>query len=275
MTNFEISRYDVKSILDSATLPIGAAAKRLKDVEQSEMSQRTEDTHNIGLLSHFTDGISSYGGGGGAHHGWPSLAFQQAQPLNMHYPYASTAAAAHHHHQRLWCKQEQQHDNGDVSHGIQDIHQLQLGYNTHNNSLQPSVIHNLMGLDSSSMELSYGAAAVNGDGGNNNGGGGFVMMPIGQEGTHHQTLPTNAFGENEVKPLGYSDNMFGSSSSPDPYNQERSFYLYNSQQPPPNAAAATCINWVPTAVSSITTRAGNMAAVCHAAPATFPAWNDT
>ncbi|XP_019193806.1 PREDICTED: AP2-like ethylene-responsive transcription factor PLT2 isoform X2 [Ipomoea nil] len=263
VTNFEISRYDVKSIMDSATLPIGAAAKRLKDAEQqSERSQRTvEDTHNIGLLSHFTDGIT-YGAAAAAahHHGWPSLAFQQAQPLNMHYPYA--------HPQRLplWCKQEQHqpHDNADVTHGgIQDIHQLQLGYNSaaaaaaaaaHNNSLQPSVIHNLMGLDSSSMELSYGVTGEGG--GNNNVNGGFVMMPIGHDGT----LPTNGFGENEVKPLGYSDNMFGSSSSsPDPYNQERSFYLYNSQQPP--NPAATCNNWVPTAVPTI--------------PATFPAWNDT
>nr|GMC77177.1 AP2-like ethylene-responsive transcription factor BBM [Ipomoea batatas] len=265
VTNFEISRYDVKSIMDSATLPIGAAAKRLKDAaEQSEMSQRTEDTHNnIGLLSHFTDGITSYGAAAAHHHGWPSIAFQQAQPLNMHYPYA--AAAAHHQRLPLWCKQEQPHDNADVTHGgIQDIHQLQLGYNSaaaaaHNNSLQPSVIHNLMGLDSSSMELSYGVA---GDGGNNNGG--FVMMPIGQDGTH-------GFGENEVKPLGYNDNIFGggSSSSPDPYNQERSFYLYNSQQPQNPAAA--CNNWVPTAVPTISKRAGNIAAV----PAAFPAWNDT
>ncbi|KAL0402668.1 UNVERIFIED_CONTAM: AP2-like ethylene-responsive transcription factor BBM2 [Sesamum latifolium] len=31
VTNFEINRYDVKSILESSTLPIGGAAKRLKD----------------------------------------------------------------------------------------------------------------------------------------------------------------------------------------------------------------------------------------------------
>uniref|UniRef100_A0A803L439 AP2/ERF domain-containing protein n=1 Tax=Chenopodium quinoa TaxID=63459 RepID=A0A803L439_CHEQI len=34
VTNFEINRYDVKAILDSTTLPIGGAAKRLKDVEE-------------------------------------------------------------------------------------------------------------------------------------------------------------------------------------------------------------------------------------------------
>ncbi|BBH06841.1 Integrase-type DNA-binding superfamily protein, partial [Prunus dulcis] len=51
VTNFDMTRYDVKSILDSSTLPIGGAAKRLKDVEQAAQHQHHEmsllvDGHN-------------------------------------------------------------------------------------------------------------------------------------------------------------------------------------------------------------------------------------
>ncbi|KAF2286410.1 hypothetical protein GH714_016780 [Hevea brasiliensis] len=38
VTNFDMSRYDVNSILESSALPIGGAAKRLKDAEQAEMT---------------------------------------------------------------------------------------------------------------------------------------------------------------------------------------------------------------------------------------------
>uniref|UniRef100_A0A7N2MQ71 AP2/ERF domain-containing protein n=1 Tax=Quercus lobata TaxID=97700 RepID=A0A7N2MQ71_QUELO len=117
VTNFSKSRYDVKSILESSTLPIGGAAKRLKDVEQAEMTvdgKRTDDHDN--MSSQLSDGINSYGGA--PHHGWPTLAFQQAQPYSMHYPYGH----------RVCCKQEQ---DSDPPHGFQDLHQLQLG-NTHN-----------------------------------------------------------------------------------------------------------------------------------------------
>ncbi|EMS59103.1 AP2-like ethylene-responsive transcription factor BBM2 [Triticum urartu] len=38
VTNFDMTRYDVKSILDSTALPIGSAAKRLKDAEAATAS---------------------------------------------------------------------------------------------------------------------------------------------------------------------------------------------------------------------------------------------
>ncbi len=40
VTNFDMSRYDVKSILESSTLPIGGPAKRLKDVEEDDEDSR-------------------------------------------------------------------------------------------------------------------------------------------------------------------------------------------------------------------------------------------
>ncbi|KAL2529074.1 AP2/ERF domain-containing transcription factor [Forsythia ovata] len=58
VTNFEISRYDVKSILESSTLPIGGAVKRLKDAENAEMALDIQRKANNGNHnSHLTDGL--------------------------------------------------------------------------------------------------------------------------------------------------------------------------------------------------------------------------
>ncbi|KAI3459117.1 hypothetical protein Pfo_015780 [Paulownia fortunei] len=253
VTNFEISRYDVKSILESSTLPIGGAAKRLKDAENAEMALDFGSTH-----------------------GWPTIAFQQAQPLTM-YPYA---------HQRLWCKQEQ---DPDVSHGFNEInHQLQLG-NTQN-FLQTSVLPNIMSLDSSSMEHSSGSNSViygnngSGDGngnasyGNGTNGGSFVVPMMGtvvvQDGNQNQA---NGFlGNDEERPLGY-EGMFGST---DAYQQARNLYYQSQQSSSTGLAKASlydqgsnCNNWIPTAVPSLAARTNSMA-VCHGA-STFTAWNGT
>ncbi|KAK4433067.1 AP2-like ethylene-responsive transcription factor PLT1 [Sesamum alatum] len=270
VTNFEINRYDVKSILESSTLPIGGAAKRLKDAENAETALEMHRANEGNLSLHLTaDGhINSYASGGN-NHSWPTIAFQQAQPLNM-YPYA---------HQRLWCKQEQDHDFG---HGLNDIHhQLQLG-NTQN-FLQPSVLHNLMSLDSSSMEHSSGSNSVvygnnNGDHGNGNAsygdganGSGFMVPMMGtvivQDGNQNQG---NGFlGHEGEKPVGY-EGMFGSSDAA--YQQARNLY-YQSQQSSSDGIGSTCNNWIPTAVPTLAARNSNVA-VCHGT-SNFTVWNET
>lgn len=280
VTNFDMSRYDVKSILESSTLPIGGAAKRLKEAEQAQMALDAHRAEEDNISSQITtDGISSYGAAA-AH--WPTIAFHQhPQPFSMHFPYG----------QRVWCKQEQ---DSDASHGnYQDIHQqLQLG-NTHNFFQPNSVLHNLMSLDSASMEHSSGSNSViysnggnSGDGGGSNGntnggyyggngsGSGYVF-PSGTviasgDGNHNQG---NGFGDTgEV-------NMFGSG---DPYsNQQRNLY-YLAHQQSSNAVkaassaydqASACNNWVPTAVPAIAQRSSTIP-VGHGA-STFTVWNDT
>uniref|UniRef100_A0A251L6D7 AP2/ERF domain-containing protein n=2 Tax=Manihot esculenta TaxID=3983 RepID=A0A251L6D7_MANES len=58
VTNFDMSRYDVKSILESNTLPIGGgAAKRLKEAQAIESSRKREEM--IALGSGFQYGSSS------------------------------------------------------------------------------------------------------------------------------------------------------------------------------------------------------------------------
>ncbi|XP_008218539.2 PREDICTED: AP2-like ethylene-responsive transcription factor BBM [Prunus mume] len=124
VTNFDMTRYDVKSILDSSTLPIGGAAKRLKDVEQAAQHQHHEmsllvDGHNRSaptddhhdkmmmmmmngstgtchdqyhhqqqqqlIMGSGTAAADNYGSGTAG--GWPTLAFNQSAAAAHHTPF--------------------------------------------------------------------------------------------------------------------------------------------------------------------------------------------
>ncbi|KAJ4969267.1 hypothetical protein NE237_015968 [Protea cynaroides] len=260
VTNFDMSRYDVNGILESSTLPIGGAAKRLKEAEQTETTVDGRRTDDDSMSSQLSDGINNYGQ---HHHGWPTIAFPQAQPLSM-YSYGQ---------QKGWCKQEQ---DPITAHSFQDLHHLQLG-NTHN-FFQPSVMHNLMSLDSASLEHSSGSNSIFY---NNGGSGGSIgsfqgvmsgnsngyVMPIGtviaDQSNHNQG---SSFADHDAKQLGYENVL----SSTDPF-QGRNLYYLSQQQ---SAAmvktngydqVSSCNNWVPTAVQAIPPRSNNLA-VCHGAP---------
>ncbi|CAA6660115.1 unnamed protein product [Spirodela intermedia] len=165
VTNFDMSRYDVKSIIESSALPIGGAAKRLKEASDHNEASIDGRRNNDRVTSQLTEGISNYGS---HHHGWSTIAFPQAAPppLAIPYPYGQ---------QRVWCKQEQ-----DTITALQDLHHLQLGSATQS-LFQPSVFHNLVSLDSSSMEHSSGSSnsfIYSGAGG---GGGGTHHAVVGGE----------------------------------------------------------------------------------------------
>ncbi|KAM1055307.1 hypothetical protein FF1_028873 [Malus domestica] len=54
VTNFDMNRYDVKSILESNTLPIGGgAAKRLKEAQALESSRKREEMMALGSTFHY------------------------------------------------------------------------------------------------------------------------------------------------------------------------------------------------------------------------------
>lgn len=279
VTNFDMSRYDVKSILESSTLPIGGAAKRLKDVEQAEITvdtQRAADDDT--MSSQLTDGIGNY------HGGWPALAFQQAhhhQPFSMHYPYGS---------QRVWCKQEQDSDPTNNNHGFhQDLHHHQFqsavsNNNTHNFFQPSSVLHNLMGMDSTSMEHSSGSnniySTTTGGGHHGEHGNGGYVIPMATIINSNNENQSHGFGDSEqVKALGY-ENLFGATAT-DPYHGRNLYYLSQQSAAVGHVVKAgvydqgsACNNWVPTAVPTLGPRSSNLAAVCHGAP-TFTVWNDT
>nr|AGI62037.1 AP2-1 [Erycina pusilla] len=137
VTNFDMSRYDVKSILESSTLPIGGAAKRLKDV----VSDKPESTIDAQPSA---DNATSI-----AHYGWQPMSFQQ-QHLGFHYPFAVATLTQ----QRGWCKPEPDVTlNQDLQQGVQIA-------NTTHNFFQPFGIQNFVGMEEqnsgSSSSMLYG-----------------------------------------------------------------------------------------------------------------------
>ncbi|XLR62691.1 hypothetical protein HN51_005994 [Arachis hypogaea] len=270
VTNFDMNRYDVKSILESSTLPIGGAAKRLKDMDNGDLinvdnsvhQRQHQEDHSNNINSHsLTDGINNFVTAAAATHhgGWPaSLAFH-------HYPanYGSSSSSS----QRFWCKQEQDSsDQNNVSHNFhQEIHPLQLGGSTHN-----FFQHGIMTLDhSASMDNnnSSGSSSVVYGGG---GGGGDVNGYVFQMGA------VIGNDNNEIKGLGY-ESVFGSEA----YNQTHGRHLYYQQQSSTmdhNNNGAVVVkgspydhhhhhgggsnNWVPTAIPTLAASRG----LCHGAP---------
>nr|XP_009416651.1 PREDICTED: AP2-like ethylene-responsive transcription factor BBM [Musa acuminata subsp. malaccensis] len=273
VTNFDMSRYDVKAILESSTLPIGGAAKRLKEISEHTEASVDGRMADVGsITSHLTDTISSYAS---HHHGWPTMGFQQSQPLAVHYPYG--------HQPRGWyCKQEQDAVIA-AAHGLQDLQQLNLGNSTHN-FFQPSVIHNLVNLESSSMDHGTGSNAViysgnvGGSGGSYqvDGSGGFVM-PVGTTMVGDQNNPgsSSSYAESEGKQMGYENIL----STGDPYAGRSIYYL--SQQSGGGSGVVKengyeqmngCNAWVAAPVQA-SANGGNNVTVCHGAPL-FTVWND-
>uniref|UniRef100_A0A8I6X4N3 AP2/ERF domain-containing protein n=1 Tax=Hordeum vulgare subsp. vulgare TaxID=112509 RepID=A0A8I6X4N3_HORVV len=137
VTNFDMTRYDVKSILDSTALPIGSAAKRLKDAEAATASSLAQQQHHAGVVSGYDIGaLAAYGAAYHHHHpsvagaaAWPTIAFQalpQQQVSSvggghMYHPYAHAQPL------RGWCKQEPDHAVIAAAHSLQELHHLNLG----------------------------------------------------------------------------------------------------------------------------------------------------
>ncbi|CAL5020924.1 unnamed protein product [Urochloa decumbens] len=226
VTNFDMSRYDVKSILESSTLPVGGAARRLKDaVDHAEAAGATiwrAADMDGGVISHLADaaGMGAYAASyGGHHHPWPTIAFQQQpSPLTVHYPYGQPS--------RGWCKPEQ--DAAVVAaaaHSLQDLQQLHLG-------------HNFFQASSSSAAV-YSGAGGGYHQGLGGGGGSFLMAPsstvVADQGHSSSTAnqgSTCSYGggeDQEGKLIGYDAAMVATGGG-DPYGAAaRSGYQFSSQ----------------------------------------------
>ncbi|KAH7684995.1 AP2-like ethylene-responsive transcription factor domain-containing protein [Dioscorea alata] len=268
VTNFDMSRYDVKSIMESNTLPIGGAAKRLKEVtEHGEASidgRRIEDV----TISQLTGGMTSYASHY-HHHGWPSIAFQNTQAMSVYNP--NPNPNPNYVQQRGgWCKQEQP----VITHSLHDLHQLQLGNNTHNFFQTPATtMHGFVNGDSPSMEHSTGSNSVYYGAGNGSYNG--LVLPVSSTVVVDQN--PSGFTEDEVKPLGFDGMM----AIGDPYNNNnnnasRSSNLYGYEQGSGNGS--NNMAWMQAAVqngnaSSFRANTNNVG-VCHGG-AVFSVWNDT
>ncbi|KAL2325270.1 hypothetical protein Fmac_024328 [Flemingia macrophylla] len=232
VTNFEMNRYDVKSILESSTLPIGGSAKRLKDFEQVNLTIMDPQTpHGDANISTFD--ASHY-----------PLAFHQPQSYShLNYSYGP----------KFWYKQEQ------VSSDVPQTFQHQLG-NSHN-FLQG----NVMSIDSASINNSSNHHSSSA--GSNSfiyGGGDGYAIPMNMatsfiaDDVNNQNNRSISFGgHNDVKMVGY-ENVF---SSTDPYHARNLCYLsqQTSGDEVKGSEYVSCHTWVPTTIPTLAPRLTNMA----------------
>ncbi|XP_022985835.1 AP2-like ethylene-responsive transcription factor PLT2 [Cucurbita maxima] len=146
VTNFDMSRYDVKSILESNTLPIGGgAAKRLKEAQAIESSRKRDEMIALGSSSSFQYGSSSSSSNSSNHRlqqQQPSYPLLQQPNLNMDHH--------HHHHHHLqtqpFLSLQNHHDISQYTNDPSSFHhsstymhtQLQLHHHQSDNSPYPN-----------------------------------------------------------------------------------------------------------------------------------------
>ncbi|XP_072149970.1 AP2-like ethylene-responsive transcription factor BBM2 [Setaria viridis] len=270
VTNFDMSRYDVKSILDSSALPIGSAAKRLKEAEAAASAQ------HAGVVSYDVGRIASHLGDGGAlaaygthYHAaaaaWPTIAFQpSAAAAGLYHPYAQPM--------RGWCKQEQDHAVIAAAHSLHELNHLNLGAaaGAHDFfSAGQAAMHGLGSIDNASLEHSTGSNSVvyNGVGDSNGGAvGGGYMMPMSAAAatttamvSHEQVHARSHQGEHDeatkqAAQMGYES------------------YLVNAEAA---YGGGRMPSWTPASAPAAASSNDNMAGVGHGGAQLFSVWNDT
>nr|AZL19509.1 transcription factor AP26 [Fragaria x ananassa] len=139
VTNFDMSRYDVKSILESNTLPIGGgAAKRLKEAQALETSRKREEMLALGSTFQYAAGASSSASSAARNLQAYSL-MQQQQPQSA---YDQTLPSLQNHDM----SQYTHHDPSSYQNYIQTQLQLQQqssnSYNIHQQSQSPHPYYN-------------------------------------------------------------------------------------------------------------------------------------
>ncbi|GMH10296.1 hypothetical protein Nepgr_012137 [Nepenthes gracilis] len=168
VTNFAISRYNVKAILESSTLPIeGGAAKRLKDSQPIESSRTREEMISIGSGFHQCGSSSSLKS---RFEAYPLSQYDQPPPQTLltlqnpeinslsHYAYKSQLQPSY------IQTQLQLHQQMNSSSPISHIHG---GFYQNN----PALLHGLMSMEGSSSTRTMESSGENYSGGVGGGGG--------------------------------------------------------------------------------------------------------
>ncbi|OEL29282.1 AP2-like ethylene-responsive transcription factor PLT2 [Dichanthelium oligosanthes] len=268
VTNFDMSRYDVKSILDSSALPIGSAAKRLKEAEAAASAQ------HAGVVSYDVGRITSQLGDGsalaayGAHYhaaAWPTIAFQPGA-AGLYHPYAQPL--------RGWCKQEQDHAVIAAAHNLQELHHLNLGAGAHDFfSAGQAAMHGLGSIDNASLEHSTGSNSVvyNGVGDSNGGSaGGGYMMPMSAA----AATTTAVVSHEQVHARAQQGDQDEASKQAAQMGYES--YLVNAEVA---YGGGRMPSWTPASAPPVAAAASshdNMAGgVAHGGAQLFSVWNDT
>ncbi|XP_019163643.1 PREDICTED: AP2-like ethylene-responsive transcription factor PLT1 [Ipomoea nil] len=195
VTNFDMSRYDVKAILESNTLPIGGgAAKRLKEAQALE-SSRKRDQEMLALNSSF-----HYGAATGPMHAaaaaaaaasYPLMQPFDAQPLltlqNQDFSHYAAAQESPYSYIQTHLQLHQQQSPSYLNPSPQTSQY----YHNHNNN--PYFLHGLMNMGGSSSSVmdnnggsssgsysggGYLGMATNSNSGGNGGGGGGEELAV-------------------------------------------------------------------------------------------------
>ncbi|KAK4407384.1 AP2-like ethylene-responsive transcription factor PLT2 [Sesamum angolense] len=208
VTNFDMSRYDVKAILESNTLPIGGgAAKRLKEAQAIESSRKREEMISLG--STFQYGSSS----GGALQPYPLMQhpFETHQPLlslqNQELSHYSTTQDSSH-YQSYIQTQLQLHQQQPCSYNVNPNHSSSSSSQFYG-SYNPVLLHGLMNMGSSSSVMdnngsssgSYsggflgnGLAMGSGSGSGSGGGGSAEELALVKVDYDHMPSAAAAYG---------------------------------------------------------------------------------
>lgn len=234
VTNFDMSRYDVKSIIES-NIPIGGGtAKRVKDVPE-----HSDDAGHLAASNLLTEGIGSYRPQHDTYGGWAPISFLPPPSID-------------HGHSRMWCKQEQ---DGAVVAAAHSLHTLQHfpTVGSTQNFFQPSAVQEMdfgfgemhpQSLDSNSVMYNGGIGlhgAVNYNG---------YAMPVAK-------LVEHSNGNHETS--GHEDHLYNG----------RNFYYFSQDSPLDDAGKDNSYgqgyeNWVSSA-SAMTGKA-TTDMVCHGLP---------
>ncbi|XVE78857.1 hypothetical protein DITRI_Ditri14bG0011800 [Diplodiscus trichospermus] len=186
VTNFDMSRYDVKAILESNTLPIGGgAAKRLKEAQALESPRKREEMIALGSSLHYGSSSSS------RLQAYPQLQapFEQPQPLLtlQNHDISQYTQDTSFHHNYIQTQLQLHQQSGSYLH--QSSQNNSQFYNSYVNS-NPALLHGLI-----NMGCSNSSSVVDNNGSSS---GGYMGNGIGM--TSNSTAG-NAMGSTEELPL--------------------------------------------------------------------------
>ncbi|KAL6660637.1 hypothetical protein ACP70R_001672 [Stipagrostis hirtigluma subsp. patula] len=206
VTNFDMSRYDVKSIIESSSLPVSSTNKRLKDVPDHLDSNSANKGHMAASNLVVTDAIDSYDQ---QHYGYSgsSPAAISAIPLQQY--------SNGHGHSRMWCKTEAEQVGVPIA-TAKNIHNLQHfdGVGCTHNFFQPPGLYEVTGyVDVPSQSVDSQSFFYNGGVGYSSAmGGGSYAMPVATLVDHGQGYRAVEYYEDKYDMPDYGDrNMYYSS----------------------------------------------------------------
>lgn len=213
VTNFDMSRYDVKSILESNTLPIGGgAAKRLKEAQAIESSRKRDEMIALGSSSSsssFQYGSSSSTNNSSNNHrlpNFPSLLLQQQQQqqpnLNLDHHHLQTQpllSLQNHHDMSHYTHDPTSFHSSPYMHTHLQLHPHQSDHASYANNnhpfyggggggggyLQnhPALLHGMINLEGNNYNNPNNNNNTNNDNNNSSNGGGYLGNAFGMGST--------------------------------------------------------------------------------------------